>query len=92
MNTIKEAVIEIKKTIVENFGEDIQDIILEEIETNYIANTYELTISYLVRNKNVSNIDSDMNAISSPFIRQYKDVKINFANLKIDFIKNHKNE
>jgi len=91
MLTIKEAFIKIKATIIENFGDDIQDIRLEEMETNP-SGTYELTISYLIPNKNVSSMASMYSTLQNPFIRQYKKVSIDFNDGTIFSIKIHKNE
>ncbi|NTU43065.1 MAG: hypothetical protein HGA78_08430 [Nitrospirales bacterium] len=91
MLSVKQAVERIKEQFNDLFGSDITDIRLEEIEQSTNDEIYNLTVSFLVPNKNISpTITSIMGGITNPFIRQYKTVLINKENGNIVKIKIHK--
>ncbi len=88
MLTVKESIEKIKPEFVGWFGSDITDIRLEELEE--YGENYNLTISFLMPNRNAATpLTSAMIALTSPYIRQYKDVIVNREDGKIIKVKMH---
>ncbi len=87
----KETFGKLKEQCVELFGPDISDIRLEEIEKN-ADKEFNITISFLVPNKNISSQAKNVlsGIMVNPYLRQYKDVVINKEDGSIRSIKMHK--
>lgn len=93
MISLKEALDEVKKNFVELYGEDITDIRLEEIDNRDLDNTYQLTVSFLMPEKNPpTGLAATLAVATRPFSRLYKKVSLNKENGTINNIKIYKNE
>jgi hypothetical protein len=78
MVSVKETVEQIKERFLDLFGTDVIDIRLEEISDNGKNNEYNLTLSFLIPNKNLpQTVTSSLGNIVYPYVRQYKKVKVN---------------
>jgi len=91
MISVKDSIEQIKGQFLDFFGSEVTDIRLEEInESN--GSEYNLTISFLVPNKNIpSTAISVLGNNIFPYIREYKNVVINKENGIIISVKMHKN-
>ena len=87
----KETLEKIKEQCLELFGADINDIRLEEIEKSS-DREFNLTISFLIPNKNISQTAKTVlsGIMVNPYIRQYKDVVVDKSDGSIRSIKMHK--
>ena len=77
MLTIKQSIVEVTKQIQSLLGVETTDLRLEEINKEN-KNAYNLTVSFLIPNKNLpDNISAITGVTIFPFIRQYKQLKVN---------------
>ncbi|MES0491641.1 MAG: hypothetical protein ABUK01_16715 [Leptospirales bacterium] len=93
MISLKEALEEVKKNFLDLYGENITDIRLEEIDNRDIDDSYQLTVSFLMPEKNLpTSLGATLAVATRPYSRLYKRVSINREDGTIINIKIYKDE
>lgn len=92
MITIKEALDTVKSDLVELYGDEITDIRLEEMDHQALDDTYQLTVSFLMPEKNPPRgLAANLAVANRPYSRLYKKVSIDKEDGKIKNIKMYNN-